>query len=672
MHIETTQMTKVLLATTVVVLVACQSTEPVTSHEQMMTYLASKARNITDQAIAEISSQDAWESVRERRLSELRDMLGLDLEKPRTPLHVEVRGSIERPGYVIEKIAFQSMPHVYVTANLYMPTEREGPVPAVIYVCGHGYSPHGAKASYQRHGHTLAKHGYATLVIDPIQIAETVGLHHGSSIQEMYEWYTRAYSPAGVEVWNVIRALDYLESREEVDAERFAITGRSGGAAMSWFAAAVEPRIKAVVPIMGISTTAAHVADDTQKRHCDCMFPVNFSMQDMLHLGALISPRPLLTAHGRQDALFPVAGYEEFEEVIASLYGLYEAEDRFSNLVVESGHEDSDFLRTEAVQWLDRWLMQIEPRDIDTQYEEVEASELAVFGGEPPEDALNYKVHEFFIPDPEPVVWQGKEAWHSRREELLTTIRESVLHAIPANSPVPETRPGTLDAPDGYLALQLDYDGQVAVEALLQVPEDADGPALLHVASPDEDPRAVTSMLRNLSRFGRNPVLVLYPPGTANEGWSKSSWKTLLRNAMQTGSTVDTIRIGSILAGIQVLKEHAGSEHQVVLSGIGQASSWTLYAALLDETVEQVIMVQAPRSHFEGPILLGAMRHVDLPDVAALLAPRRLTFYGQMPTEYERTREIYEKLGVGSRFKVSMSLAKALNGKFGLGLTTGL
>ena len=141
---------------------------------------------------------------------------------------------------------------------------------------------------------------------------------------------------------------------------------------------------------------------------------------------------------------------------------------------------------------------------------------------------------------------------------------------------------------------------------------------------------------------------------------------------MQTGSTVDTIRIGSILAGIQVLKEHAGSEHQVVLSGIGQASSWTLYAALLDETVEQVIMVQAPRSHFEGPILLGAMRHVDLPDVAALLAPRRLTFYGQMPTEYERTREIYEKLGVGSRIKVSMSLAKALNGKFGLGLTTGL
>ena len=83
-------------------------------------------------------------------------------------------------------------------------------------------------------------------------------------------------------------------------------------------------------------------------------------------------------------------------------------------------------------------------------------------------------------------------------------------------------------------------------------------------------------MLRNLSRFGRNPVLILYPPGTTNEGWSKSSWKTLLRNAMQTGSTVDTIRIGSILAGIQVLKEHAGSEHQVVLSGIGQASSWTL------------------------------------------------------------------------------------------------
>jgi cephalosporin-C deacetylase-like acetyl esterase len=88
----------------------------------------------------------------------------------------------------------------------------------------------------------------------------------------MYDWYARGYTPAGVEVWNAMRAVDYLETRPEVDRDRIGITGRSGGAAMSWFAGAVDERFKVVAPVMGISTYAANVADNTQRRHCDCMF----------------------------------------------------------------------------------------------------------------------------------------------------------------------------------------------------------------------------------------------------------------------------------------------------------------------------------------------------------------------------------------------------------------
>ena len=77
------------------------------------------------------------------------------------------------------------------------------------------------------------------LILDSIQIAETFALHHGVSSLEMYDWYSRGYTPSGVEVWNIIRALDYLETRSEVDPARMGITGRSGGAARSWFAGAV-------------------------------------------------------------------------------------------------------------------------------------------------------------------------------------------------------------------------------------------------------------------------------------------------------------------------------------------------------------------------------------------------------------------------------------------------
>ncbi|MCL4853128.1 MAG: acetylxylan esterase, partial [Bryobacteraceae bacterium] len=181
---------------------------------------------------------------------------------------------LDKGSYVIENIAFESVPKFYVTANLYLPKNRPGKAPAVIYVCGHAMEPHGSKAAYQRHGISLAKNGYAAMIIDPIQIAEAFGVHHGIHSQEMYDWYSRGYTPAGVEVWNAMRAIDYLETRPEIDADRIGMTGRSGGAAMTWFTAAVDPRVKVAAPVMGISTYAANVRLNTQRGHCDCMFTI--------------------------------------------------------------------------------------------------------------------------------------------------------------------------------------------------------------------------------------------------------------------------------------------------------------------------------------------------------------------------------------------------------------
>src|ERR1044071_5511947 len=115
-------------------------------------YLNAAARVITDRAAAEVASAEAWDKVRGERREQLRDMLGLLPWPPRTPLHVNITGKLDRPGYTIEKIAFESLPKFYVTGNLYVPTTRKGPAPAVIYVCGHAESPYGAKTQYQRHG----------------------------------------------------------------------------------------------------------------------------------------------------------------------------------------------------------------------------------------------------------------------------------------------------------------------------------------------------------------------------------------------------------------------------------------------------------------------------------------------------------------------------------------
>lgn len=199
------------------------------SKDEMSQYLIRTGRRMTDAAAAEMSSKEKWEAVRDERRREFREMLGLDPLPPRTPLNVRITGILDEGEYTIEKIAFESMPRIYVAANLYVPKNRPGRLPTVIYVCGHASSAAGAKASMlQRHPITFSRHGYVSMILDTLESGEIFGIHRGVKNHEMYDWYPRGYNPSGIEVWNVMRALDYLETRPEVDKERFGITGISG------------------------------------------------------------------------------------------------------------------------------------------------------------------------------------------------------------------------------------------------------------------------------------------------------------------------------------------------------------------------------------------------------------------------------------------------------------
>ena len=642
------------------------------SKQQVTQYLIREARRITDAAAQEISSKDTWEKIREQRRKETLEMLGLDPLPPRTPLKVQITGVIDQPEYTIEKIAFESMPQVFATANLYIPKQRDGPLPTVVYVCGHAYSPHGNKVMYQRHPITFARHGYVAMIIDSIQIAETFALYHGILNNEMYDWYSRGYTPAGVEVWNVIRALDYLETRPEVDKTRFGITGRSGGAAMSWFSAAVEPRIKVTVPVMGNSTYAANVEANTQRRHCDCMFVINSHMHDMMHQGALIAPRPLYMMHGRQDLLFPIPGYEEFERTVGKLYASHGGSEKFKNLVVDTGHKDSDLLRGEAIKWFDRWLKQIPEREIDLSYTDLPGEQLAVFAGNPPKDAQNYRVHRMLIPDPQPRSFATKQAWEERREELLKVLsKQSLFRSFPATDSALNIRAGLIEAPSGFESLQFESEPAVAIQVLYRKAEETPGPALLYIASDGEDFQAIHDTLRQVTRSKTNPLMIVYPRGIGEVSWDKKFWKDTLRNSMHVGRTVDSMRLWDVLRAVEVLAKQ-GVNPPIATLGIGDAGILGLYAALLDHRIGEVMLINPPATHRDGPIFLDVLRHADLPEVASLLAPRRLTFYARIPEGFNSTRDIYRLAGAQDRLSLTMSIEAALNGRHHHNFASGL
>ena len=642
------------------------------SKQQVTQYLIREARRITDTAAQEIASKETWEKVREQRRKETLQMLGLDPLPPRTPLNVQITGVIDQPEYTIEKIAFESMPQVFATANLYVPKKRDGPLPAVVYVCGHAYSPHGNKVMYQRHPITFARHGYVAMIIDSIQIAETFALHHGILNNEMYDWYSRGYTPAGIEVWNVIRALDYLETRPEVDKTRFGITGRSGGAAMSWFSAAVEPRLKVAVPVMGNSTYAANVEANTQRRHCDCMFVINSHMHDMMHQGALIAPRPLYMMHGRQDLLFPIPGYKEFERTVGKLYASRGGSEKFKNLVVDTGHKDSDLLRGEAIKWFDRWLKQIPEREIDLSYTDLPGEQLAVFAGNPPKDAHNYRVHRILIPDPQPRSFATKQDWEARREELLKVLsKQSLFRSFPASDSALNVRPGVIEAPEGFESLQFESEPAVPIQVLYRKAEETPGPALLYIASDGEDALAMRDTLRQVTRSKTNPLMIVYPRGIGEVSWDKKFWKDTLRNSMHVGRTVDSMRLWDVVRAVEVLAKQ-GVNPPIATLGIGDAGILGLYAALLDHRIGEVMLIDPPATHRDGPIFLDVLRHTDLPEVAGLLAPRRLTFYGRIPESFNPTRDIYRLVEAQDRLSLTMSIEAALNGRHHHNFASGL
>ena len=640
------------------------------SQKQVSAYLQREARRLTDRAAQEFSSRETWEKVRETRRREMRDMLGLDPLPPRSPLHPLISGRIDRPDYVIEKIAFQSLPQVYVTGSLFLPKKPAGRLPAVVYVCGHSLSPHGAKAMYQRHGITLARNGYLCLILDPIQIAETFALHHGVLNQEMYDWYARGYTPAGVEVWNVIRALDYLETRPEVDRQRFGVTGRSGGAAMSWFSAAVDERIKVVAPVMGISTYAANVAGNTQRRHCDCMFAINTYLHDMTTQGALIAPRPLYMMHGRQDLLFPVPGYQEFERGIGALYAGFGDRERFRNLEVDTGHSDSDLLRGEAVKWFDRWLKDIPPREPVLDHADEPGEALAVFGGRPPADARNFRLHEFFTtPPPSPPPATGA-AWQKRRQELAALLRDRVFRAFPPAPPPLQIRAA---GPEPRFGKPLEFTSEEGIDlrAVWRPPQTPGGPALLYVASDGEDLTAIQDALRQPLSNRAVAVLVVYPRGVGEIPWDKTFWKDALRNSMHLGRTVDSMRLWDVLRAAEVLRQQAGKAERITSLGRGVSGILGLYAALLDPRIDQVMLLDPPASHRQGPIFLNILRYTDLPEAAALLAPRPLVFYGSAPEAFERTRALYKLAGAADQVKVAMGIEPVLRGRYDHNFTAG-
>ncbi|RMF39749.1 MAG: hypothetical protein D6753_13075 [Planctomycetota bacterium] len=384
----------------------------------------------------EQASAENWPQLQRRWRRQLREMLGVDalFREERPDLHTSVTGTVELDTVLVDRLHYQSLPGLYVTANLYRP---KGPAPetgwpAVLYVCGHAKVADygrflGNKTHYQHHGLWLARHGVVCLIIDTIGLGELHGQHHGTYHLGRWDWISRGYTPGGVEAWNAIRGIDLLCQREDIDTSRLGITGRSGGGAYSWFAAALDDRIRVAVPVAGITDLRNHVIDGCVEGHCDCMYFENYYGWDYGKLAALVAPRPLLLVNTDADRIFPLDGVLRIDAQLRRLYGALGASDRYGLVIAPGPHADTQSLRVPAFDWLLKHLGQPQEAIQPPAQKELDPRQLAVFEHETPRDERVTSLPGWFVTPADAT--DASSVWARCQEEWLPRLRR--WHVLP-------------------------------------------------------------------------------------------------------------------------------------------------------------------------------------------------------------------------------------------------
>ena len=320
-----------------------------------------KADLAADAAWTACTTKDALQARQKQVRSALVAALGGFPEK--CPLNVTVTGRVQRDGYTVEKILFESQPNHHVTANLFLPDPAKfpGKRPGIVIPCGHSENGKGSKC-YQRGALQAAQAGMVALLFDPIDQGERCQSRNSATI-----WNCVAHNNAGrraellgwstarFRTWDGIRCLDVLAERPEVDASKLGVMGHSGGGTMTSWIMALDDRVACAAPSGFLSTMRA-VCEQCGPQDAE-QFVFGELTFGFNHLGHILlrAPSPVLHCASHGD-FFPFSGVLETSARAADVYARMGAADAYSLSDTIGPHHWHESTRTRAVAWMDRWL----------------------------------------------------------------------------------------------------------------------------------------------------------------------------------------------------------------------------------------------------------------------------------------------------------------------------
>lgn len=648
--------------------VAPQGIDGVKPDEMLHHFLMQKihrALDVNDKEYEKIKTPEQIAAYQQRMRAFFIDQLGGFPQ--RTPLNAKVTGKIQRDGYRIEKIIYESQPHLYVTALLYLPEGKSGSSltkhPGVLFPCGHS-SNGKAYEGYQRGCVLLAKNGFVVLCYDPIEQGEryqmldknhkphvgNIHAHNATNISSL----PLGRNTATYRIWDGMRGIDYLQSRPEVDPERIGCTGNSGGGTLTSYIMALDERVDCAAPSCYL-TSSRRLFDTIgpQDAEQNIFGQVAFGMGHAEY-AIMRAPRPTLMCTATQD-FFDIGGSWDTFRRAKRIYGRLGFAERMGLIEADAKHGFSQQLRVGAVRWMRRWLLDIDDAITEPDFPILSDQEAQVTpkGQVVLLDGAR-TTYDFDADLETKLAAKRKALWQADKAKSLDAVRK--ITGIRPASDLPKLKckkTGTIKR-DGYHIdkLALTVEPGLWLPALAFVPEKTDTKnnpknqqAYLFINSNGKQADAAPGgPIEKLVKQG-HLVLALDPRGVADKitkphrydkdmgrFWTESSLAYLLGTSLVAMQAEDVTAAAAFLSEYQSV----GKPRQVNLVSTGPLGVAALHAAALaPELFESLTLnrcldswsdvVRTPLAKLQySNLVFAALKVYDLPDLRSTLPTGKL------------------------------------------------
>lgn len=570
----------------------------------------------------------------------------------RTPLNPRVTGVVSRDGYRVEKVIFESRPKHYVTALLFLPDGggHTPPVPGVLVPCGHAGE---AKAydAYQTMGALLALNGMAALVFDPIdqgersQMPEALPKLAGTTAHTTLGIGSilLGRSTASFEIWDGMRAIDYLQSRPEIDPNRIGCTGNSGGGTQTSYLMALDNRIKAAAPscyITGFEALLSTIGPQDAEQNIFGQLAFGMDHADYLMMRA---PMPILICAATKD-FFDIQGTWNSYRYAKRLFTRLGVAERISLLENDATHNYNRTQREGIVRWMSRWLLGhdkpiTEPNVVLLTAEEVRCTpdgQVMHLAGARSTYDLNRGLEK-------ELAARRKRLWETTpRASLIEQVRRTVGVRPLAELPAPQVQMGeTIERGDVLIqkAVATLEEGLHLPALVFRSQGEPTGSDVLYVHESGKSADAgVGGPIEKLVKAG-HVVVAVDLPGTgetqARAGWGGELFGPDAKDVLTSyllGRSYVGMRAEDVLICARLLGER--SEQPVDVVAVGTMCVPVLHAAALEPQLFGSVQLVRGLASWANVIELGRSRNqlvnavhgalslYDLPDLAGLLGDR--------------------------------------------------